>query len=167
MAVRSMVDFFLVLLQPGAGDDLQGIKKGVLELADVLVVNRADGDQLVAAQETRTSHLAALSLLRQVSAHWTPRVLAVSAREGVGIDEVWQTVQDHRVALTEAGELQARRSEQAKDWMWSLVEEGLQRDFRAHPEVARRIPELATAVEAHETSPAAAAASLLEAFRHR
>ncbi len=165
VAVRSMVDFFLVLLQPGAGDDLQGIKKGVLELADALVVNKADGDQLPAAQRTQASHLSALTLLRPRSPHWTPRVLAASALEGKGIEEVWQTVQDHRAALQEAGEFQQRRREQARDWMWSLLREGLTDAFRSHPEVQARMPALEAAVERLEITPAAAARTLLEAFR--
>ena len=164
VAVRSMVDFFLVLLQPGAGDDLQGIKKGVLELADCLVVNKADGDQAAAADRTQANHINALGLLRSLSA-WKPQVLKVSALHRLGIDEVWQNIQDHRVVSEQTGEFAERRRHQAEAWLWTLVEEGLQREFRAHPEVSSRLESVVAAVERLETSPAAAANELLEAFR--
>ncbi len=165
VAVASMVDFFCVLLQPGAGDALQGIKKGVLELADALVVTKADGDQKAIAERTRGEHTQALELLRPASPHWRPRVLSVSALAGDGIDAVWQAVLDHRRVLTEHGELEGRREGQARAWMWALVEEGLQDAFRAHPEVARRLPSLEREVAERRTTPAAAARALLDAFR--
>ncbi|MEE9608243.1 MAG: methylmalonyl Co-A mutase-associated GTPase MeaB [Myxococcota bacterium] len=165
VAVASMVDFFLVLLQPGAGDELQGIKKGIVELADLLVVNKADGELAAAAGRTRAEYAAALGLLRPASASWRPRVLAASARTGEGIDAVWAAVPEHRAALEASGEFQTRRRQQARAWMWSLVEEGLQRAFRAHPAVAVRIEALERDVEALKTTPAAAARSLLETFR--
>src|SRR5690606_24017218 len=103
--VASMVDFFAVLLQPGAGDELQGMKKGVLELADALVVNKADGDLLAAAHRARSEYKHALALLQPASPNWRPPVLLVSARTGEGIDRFWQTVRDHRRALEASGEL--------------------------------------------------------------
>ncbi len=167
IAVRSMVDFFLVLLQPGAGDALQGIKRGVLELADALVVNKADGDQKSLAERTRAEHAQALQLLRPPSAAWTPPVLAVSARTGEGIDAVWEAVRAQREALTASGELQARRRAQARDWLWSLVREDLERALRAHPAVAAQIAELEREVEEQKTTPAAAARRVLAAFTGR
>lgn len=164
VAVRSMVDFFAILLQPGAGDELQGIKKGALELADALVVNKADGEQKAIAERTRVAHVQALQLLRPPSDAWRPPVLAVSARAGAGIDAFWKTVCRHREALSASGELEARRRIQAREWMWSLVEEGLRRAFRRHPEVGRRIAGLERRVEAQKITPAAAAAELLAAF---
>lgn len=164
VGVRSMVDFFGVLLQPGAGDGLQGMKRGVLELADALIVTKADGDQRRLAERTRADHAQALELFRRTSAAWAPRVVAVSAASGAGIPELWEVVLEHHRALDAAGELAARRTRQAREWMWSLVQEGLERDFRAHPEVARRIAGLEADVEARRTSPAAAARALLEAF---
>ncbi|MHC4138150.1 MAG: methylmalonyl Co-A mutase-associated GTPase MeaB, partial [Planctomycetota bacterium] len=165
VTVASMVDFFLVLLQPGAGDELQGLKKGVLELADALVVNKADGEQRPAAERTLAEHTRALGLLRPPSPHWRPRVLAVSALTGDGVAAVWETVEAHREALSGSGELQARRREQARSWLWSLVEENLREAFRAHPGVAARIETVEHDVEALRTTPAAAARSLLETFR--
>jgi len=153
-----------VLLQPGAGDQLQGMKRGVLELADALVVTKADGDQKALAERTRVEHARALELLRSPSRAWTPRVMALSAHTGEGVEGLWQLVLAHREALLAAGELEARREAQARDWMWSLVQEGLERDFRAHPAVGRLIPELEREVASRRATPAAAARVLLEAF---
>jgi LAO/AO transport system kinase len=163
-AVASMVDFFLVLLQPGAGDELQGIKKGILELADALVVNKADADQKRAAERTRTEYEGALGLIRPTSSAWTPRVLTASARTGEGIAGVWEMVAEHRERLSQSGELQRRRREQSRAWMWSLVEEGLHAAFRTHPGVAAEIPRLEREVEASKTTPVAAARRLLALF---
>src|SRR4029453_808616 len=164
VGVHAMVDFFAVLLQPGAGDRLQGMKRGVLELADALVVTKADGEQKALAERTRHEHAQALELLRPTSPSWTPRGIAASARTGEGGAEPSELVQAHRRALQAAGELDARRQMQARDWMWSLVQEGLERAFRAHPAVSRRIPSLEREVEAPRAPPAAAARALLEAF---
>jgi LAO/AO transport system kinase len=166
VAVRSMVDFFLVLLQPGAGDELQGIKKGALELADALVVNKADGDQAIAANRTRIQHGQALSLLRPLSPNWSPVVLSVSSLEKRGIDDVWATILEHAAKLEASGERQSRRAEQARAWMWNLVEEGLRQAFRGAPAVAGRIEELEQDVEGSKTTPAAAARVLLESFKN-
>ncbi len=164
VTVASMVDFFLVLLQPGAGDELQGIKKGVLELADALVVHKADGDQKGAAERSLGAYTQALGLLRPLSPNWRPPVLAASSMTGEGVDVVWATVEAHREALSESGELASRRRDQARAWMWSLVDQGLQDAFRSHPAVAARIAEVERAVEAQTASPAAAARTLLEVF---
>ncbi len=164
VTVASMVDTFLLLLQPGAGDELQGIKKGVLELADVLVVNKADGEHEAAAQRTRAAYTQALSLVRAGPGDWRPPVLSASALTGAGIGEVWETVLAHRAQLEASGELQARRREQARAWMWSLVEEGLLEAFRGHPAVAKRLAALEREVESLKTTPAAAARVLLERF---
>jgi LAO/AO transport system kinase len=164
VAVASMVDCFAVLLQPGAGDELQGMKKGVLELADVLVVNKADAEQLDAARRARTAYRHALALLRPASPSWRPPVLLASAATGTGIAEFWATVLRHREALGAAGELETRRSAQARAWLWALLEEGLQAGFRAHPGVARALPRLEAEVGARKTSPGAAARALLERY---
>jgi LAO/AO transport system kinase len=165
MAVRSMVDFFLVLLQPGAGDELQGLKKGVLELADALVVTKADGVQQALAERTRSEHVRALELLRPSSSVWRPPVIATSALKGEGIEAVWEAVVAHRKALRKSGELQERRRRQARQWMWSLVEEGLREALRIQPAVAERLEALEAEVEEQKTTPAAAARELLEVFR--
>ena len=167
VAVRSMVDFFAVLLQPGAGDELQGIKKGALELADALIVNKADGDQKSLAERTRNEHQQALQLLRSTSPAWRARVLAASALTGEGIPAVWETVLEQRAALEASGEFASRRRRQAREWMWTLVEEGLGRAFRDHPRVAARIEALENAVEDQRMTPAAGARALLAAFEGR
>ncbi|MEN8184774.1 MAG: methylmalonyl Co-A mutase-associated GTPase MeaB [Myxococcota bacterium] len=164
-AVASMVDFFAVLLQPGAGDELQGIKKGVLELADALVVHKCDGELASLAGRTRLEHAHALQLMRPSSRNWAPRVLTASARTGAGIPEFWATVEAHREALRESGELERRRRLQSRAWMWTLVEEGLHELLRTHPALAVRIPLLEKEVEAQRITPAAAARALLDGLR--
>jgi LAO/AO transport system kinase len=167
VAVHSMVDCFTLLLQPGAGDELQGIKKGVLELADALVVTKADGELCGAAERSRGDYSHALALLRPVSPFWQPRVLSVSALSGDGIDAFWEMVLAHHRALEAEGELERKRRRQARDWMWSLVQEGLRGAFDAHEAVAQRIPQAERDVEDQKTTPAAAARGLLEAFLDR
>jgi LAO/AO transport system kinase len=165
VSVASMVDFFLVLLLPAGGDELQGIKKGVMELADALVVNKADGDTLPAAERTRLEYEGALGLIRATSPSWKPVALAASALEGTGVDEVWEAVLDHRARLEASGELARRRRDQNRAWMWSLVDETLRQSFRSDPAVSAAIPGLERAVEEQRTTPAAAARQLLAAFR--
>ena len=161
--VASMVDFFTVLLQPGAGDELQGLKKGVLEIADVLLVNKADGSQARLAERTRAEHESAVQLFRAQGA-WRARVLKASARSGEGVEAFWETVLDHRRQATANGALEARRHQQDRAWMWSLVKEGLDRSFREHPEVRARIASLEAEVERRTVAPARAARLLLELF---
>ena len=164
VAVSCMVDFFLVLLLPASGDELQGIKKGVIELADALVVNKADGDTKQAAERTRASYGGALGLMRASGTAWQPQVVTASALQGTGVSEVWEMVLAHREQAEASGELQRKRCSQARDWMWALVEEGLEKGFRSHPGVRREIPDLERDVEALKTTPAAAARALLEVF---
>jgi len=165
VTVAGMVDFFLVLLQPGSGDELQGIKKGVLELADGLVVNKADGDVRALADRARRDYERALSLLRPLSPSWQPRVLSASGLSGEGVGAVWEMVLAHREALRASGEGEARRREQTRAWMWSLVDEGLRQSVRAHPAVAGQVDALESEVEGLRTTPARAARALLNAFR--
>jgi len=167
VSVRSLVDFFCVLLQPGAGDELQGLKRGVLELADALIVNKADGEQKALAERTRGEYRRALELLRPLSPAWRPPVLAASARTGDGIAACWESALEHGKALRAAGEFEQRRRRQARDWMWTLVEEGLRQAFRTDPRVASQIDELESKVEALGVTPAAAARALLAAFAKR
>lgn len=164
VAVAGMVDFFLLVLLPLGGDELQGIKKGVVELADGLLVNKADGAMLEVAERTRMEYAGAMQVIRSMSASWTPPVLKASATTGEGITELWDMVLAHRAKFTESGELEARRRRQARNWMWSLVDDGLKNAFRADPRVSREIPRLEAAVEAKETTPGAAARQLLSHF---
>ncbi len=160
-AVASMVDFFLVLMLAGAGDELQGIKKGVLELADAIVINKADNDNIKKAQLARKQYENALHLLRPSSAVWSPPVQTCSALEHSGIDRVWDMILSHRKKIMMAGELNVKRKRQSLDWMWSLIEEGLQERFEKNQHVKRELPGISAAVEKGETSPTAAAKKLL------
>jgi LAO/AO transport system kinase len=164
VAVSSMVDFFLVLLLPSGGDELQGIKKGVIELADALVVNKSDGLMESTAERTRVDYASALDLIREVNDDWRPRALAASAVEGVGIVEVWETVVEHREAMKQAGRFETRRRGQAKDWMWKLIDEGIARAFREHPGMAEEIEAAEAAVADQKASPAGAVRKLLSRF---
>ena len=159
--VSSMVDFFLVLMLAGAGDELQGIKKGVLELADAIAINKADGDNIENARKAKKDYQTALRLLRPASPNWSPPVLTCSARELTGIEEIWAVVVKHRETMTLSRELEQNRRSQALAWMWSLVEEGLKHRFNHHPEVQRQLPQLSRQVENGMLSPTAAACQLL------
>jgi LAO/AO transport system kinase len=160
-AVSSMVDFFLVLMLAGAGDELQGIKKGVIELADAVVINKADGGNLENALKAAKTYQTALHLLHPDTPTWSPPVLTCSALERTGIDAIWDTVLEHRSAFSQSGEFEQKRRQQALQWMWSLIEEGLTSRFRQHAGVNAKLPHLTRAVEKGDLSPAAAAAELL------
>jgi LAO/AO transport system kinase len=160
-AVASMVDFFLVLMLAGAGDELQGIKKGILELADAIVINKADGNNVERAREARAEYESALNLMESKSSVWSVPVLTCSALTMDGLQDVWKTIVDHRQKLTEAGELAEKRRLQAIDWMWSLVEDGLRDRFFKNQKVKAQLPDIIGAVEKGKTSPTAAAYELL------
>jgi len=159
--VASMVDFFLVLMLAGAGDELQGIKKGVLELADAVAINKADGANLENARQAAKIYQMALHLLHPATPTWEPAVLTCSALEKTGVETIWETVLRHHSAFSQSGELEQKRRNQAIDWMWALVEEGLKARFRQHAGVAARLPELVRAIGSGITAPTAAAAELL------
>lgn len=160
-AVASMVDFFLVLLLPGAGDELQGIKKGILELADALAVNKADGESLPRAERAAAEYRSALRLFRHPSPNWDPPVIPISALEGKGIDTLWSIVLDHRRRFTTSSELERKRREQRQAWLWSVIEEGLRRHFLDRPDVRRLLPEMEEAVLHSRLTPTEAARRLL------
>src|SRR5213593_777071 len=159
-AVASMVDFFLVLMLPGAGDELQGIKRGILELADALAINKADGDNLARAEQAAAQYRAALNLLRHGGSTWEPPVLTVSALEARGMDTVWSVVEEHRRVFGASGELARKRREQQQAWFWSMIRDGLERQFLARDDVARLLPELERAVAEGTVTPTEAARRL-------
>lgn len=163
-AVADMVDLFLLLLLPGGGDELQGIKKGIVELADMIVVNKADGDLAPAARRAAAEYHAALGFLRPASANWQPPVLQCSALQQTGIDEVWERIAAFREIMTGSGEFAQKRANQAKTWLWSEVSDSLLGRLREHPAVAARLDSLEKEVMQGKTSPAAAARQLLETF---
>jgi LAO/AO transport system kinase len=153
-----MVDLFLLLLAPGGGDELQGVKRGIVELADLVAVNKADGALLEAARHTASDYAHALHLVGQPQV----QVLLTSALEGTGIADVWTAVEAHARAARESGALAARRAEQARDWMWSEVTETLVERVRADARTSRDVDALEADVVAGRISPAAAAHRLLE-----
>jgi GTPase len=156
VAVASMVDLFMLLLAPGAGDELQGVKRGIVELADLVVVNKADGALLELARHTAADYAHALHLVGPA------QVLLASALEGTGIAEVWSAVEEHERAARASGALMDRRAAQAREWMWSEVTETLVDRVRADARAHRDIDALEADVAAGRVSPAAAARRLLE-----
>ena len=159
--VRSMVDFFLVITIAGAGDDLQGIKKGVMELADSLLVTKADGDNKTRALATRAELENVLHYIAPVSPKWRPRALACSSLDGVGIDEVWELLLEFQKTARENGLIEERRQEQALEWMYGLLEEELWRQFSQNPRVVAEWESTRRAVFAGTLSPTAAARKLI------
>ncbi|WP_138379158.1 methylmalonyl Co-A mutase-associated GTPase MeaB [Luteithermobacter gelatinilyticus] len=162
VAVADMVDMFLLLLSPGGGDELQGIKRGIMELADLVIVNKADGDLEAAAKRAAADYRAALHLMRPKSANWTARVMLASALKNKGLEEIWEAIEAYRAALGQSGELAALRAEQAVSWMWSEIHDQLMDRFRDHlPEQVHRMEQQ---VRDGATPPGMAAQELLQAF---
>ncbi len=162
--VADMVDFFLVLMLSGAGDELQGIKKGILELADLIAVNKADGANAQAAALAAREYEVALHLTAPSSPLWSPPVLTCAGLTGVGIDELWSHVEEHRRLLSDAGELARRREEQNVRWMWSMLDDRLIDGLRSHPTIKSLLPEMETRVRLGQTTPVSAVDKLIEVF---
>src|SRR4051812_34335100 len=164
-AVADMTDFFLALMLPGAGDELQGIKKGLVELADMIAVNKADGDNITRANTAAAEYRAALHILAPRSAHWHPPVVTYSALTGGGIADLWQKALDHRKAMQASGEFAGRRREQQVKWMWSMLEERWRSRLRSDSTIRTKVRQTESAVADGKISPAVAAeqiAQLLE-----
>ncbi len=161
VSVASMVDFFLLLMLAGAGDDLQGIKRGILELADAIVVNKADGDNLERAMQAKNIYSDALHLFSADTTGWSPPVLTCSALKMNGIEDVWETILDHHRKLSASGALDEKRKKQSLAWMGTLLEEGLKDWFYQIPEVKKSLPVLNRAVEKGVSTPTAAVKKLL------
>ena len=159
-AVSNMVDVSVVVGIPGAGDELQGIKRGLLELADVIAVNKADGDQVERANRAAMEYRTALHILAAGHPNWSPVVLTVSARDNSGLDELWTKVEDRHATLQTSGALHARRAEQAVAWMREIFEQRLLAAFKGGKEVGRRWSEMETKVRSGEITPTEAAAKL-------
>jgi LAO/AO transport system kinase len=165
MTVAGMTDVFVLLQLPNAGDDLQAIKKGILELADIVVYNKADIDQ-TAAEVACGQMRSALHMLRAMSPHWQVPVLKISAVQSQGIDLVWETVQQHAQVMRTTGDFEGKRRRQALNWMWTLIESGLQQKFRAHADVLGGLAAAEARVAAGSITPTAAAVDLLNKFRN-
>ncbi len=164
-AVSDMTDMFLLLLSPGGGDDLQGIKRGIMELADLVLVNKADGDQANLVNQTLSDYRGALQFMQARTPGWTPKVNSCSALESQGIEQAWAVVEDFRAVLTESGELEGLRARQAKAWMWAETAAELLADLRNHPAVSSLVPELEAAVLAGELPAIVAAQRLIETYK--
>jgi len=163
-AVADMVDMFILLLSPAGGDELQGIKRGIMELADLLVVNKSDGALVPAANRTASDYRRALQLIMPGSLNWRPPVKQCSALEGQGIAELWRTVEQYRDALGPTGEIAARRAAQARAWLWSEIGEGLIATLKSRAGMAERLRAVEAQVAAGRLGPTAAARKLLAAF---
>ncbi|GAA4428456.1 methylmalonyl Co-A mutase-associated GTPase MeaB [Actinokineospora soli] len=162
--VANMVDCFLFLTLARTGDQLQGIKKGVLELADVIAVNKADGDHAREAQRAARELASALRLMRTPDATWHAPVLTCSGAENIGLDTLWEQVELHHRTLSESGELAEKRRRQQVDWTWSMVHDTLLTRLREHPGVRAEVPELERRVRAGELTATLAAERILELF---
>jgi LAO/AO transport system kinase len=154
--VADMTDFFLALMLPGAGDELQGLKKGLVELADMIAINKADGDNLARAKVAAAEYSAALHILTPRVAEWRPPVITYSALTGVGVAPLWEHILDHHRRLTATGALAARRREQQVKWMWALLEDRLRSRLASDPKLKARLPQLERAVAEGTLSPALA-----------
>jgi LAO/AO transport system kinase len=159
-----MVDMFLLLLAPGGGDELQGIKRGVMELADLIVINKADGDLLAAAKRGATEYRGALGLIRPKHAGWKPRVRLASAKEATGIEEIWRDIGRFRETLEAEDGIAALRAEQARAWMWQELTDGLVQELTSDGRVAEALPEWERKVGDGEATPGAAADALRRLF---
>ncbi|MFY0525659.1 methylmalonyl Co-A mutase-associated GTPase MeaB [Archangium gephyra] len=159
--VADMVDFYLVLMLAGAGDELQGIKRGILEIADMLAINKADGDNAIRAERARSEYRAALHLMRPGA---EPDITTCSALENTGIERVWSSIEKRLEAQRASGELEKRRRVQQVQWMWSMIEDGLRAALHAHPGVASLGPALERDVREGRATPTLAARRVLETF---
>lgn len=164
-AVADMVDFFLVLMIAGAGDELQGIKRGVLELADMIAVNKADGDNRDRATGAATECAAAVRILQPGDGGWRPPVLTCSGLQNEGLQEVWETITRHREVMSESGALQSKRARQQVGWLWTLIDDRLRTSLRQDAGVSAIIESVEAAVMEGRLTPGAGADRVLRAFR--
>jgi LAO/AO transport system kinase len=164
-AVCDMTDFFLALMLPGAGDELQGIKKGLVELADMIAINKADGDNLKRALHAAADYKSALHILTPRSEHWHPPVVTYSALTGNGIAGLWQQVLDHRKAMNASGDFAARRREQQIKWMWSMLEQRMLARLRTDAPTRAKVKKIEAEVAAGRLTPSFAAEEIVELLR--
>ena len=162
--VASMVDFFAVVMLPNAGDELQGIKRGIIEFADAVVINKADGESVTAAERARGQFQSALRLIKQ-SGVWSPRAITCSALKGTNVDELWRLAEAYREAAKQVGEFELKRSSQNADWMEKLLRELIDRRIRERPEVRDTMMRLEEKVRSGKMTPSAAVSELDEYFQ--
>jgi len=164
-AVADMTDFFLALMLPGAGDELQGIKKGLVELADMIAINKADGDNVQRANRAAGDYRSALHILAPRSEHWHPPVVTYSGLTGAGIAELWQKILDHRTAMNASGDFAARRREQQVKWMWSMLEERMMARLRNDASIRAKVKKIEAEVADGKVAPAIAAEEIVKMLR--
>ncbi len=164
-AVASMTDFFLVLMLPGAGDELQGIKKGIVELADMIAVNKADGDNIPRAKQAAAEYRAALHILTPADTSWTPPVVTYSALTGDGLTAVWESVCKYRETMVASGAFAARRRRQQIMWMWSMLEERIMQKLRNDPQLRHQVARIESEVGDGSLSPMLAVERIATAMR--
>mgnify|MGYP000937196225 FL=1 len=160
-AVADMTDYFLALMLPGAGDELQGIKKGLVELADMIAVNKADGDNIMRARAAAAEYRAALHILNPRSTTWQVPVVTYSAMTGDGVAELWSKVLEHREKLSKTGEFSARRREQQVKWMWAILEDRWRGRIASDSKLKAKLPQIEKAVAEGRLSPALAVDDIL------
>jgi LAO/AO transport system kinase len=163
--VAGMVDFFLVLLLPGAGDELQGLKKGLIELAEMIAINKADGDLAAQAVSTAADYKAALHILASREGDWQPEVVAISAQENRGLDELWSAIKRHREVTEASGAFEGKRREQAVTWMHELIEDRLRSLVSGDPEMKLQLKALEKEVARGTKLPALAADEILRSAK--
>ena len=163
--VAEMVDFFLVLMLPGAGDELQGIKKGILELADMVAVNKADGDNAKRAQAAAREYAAALHILTPASPNWSPPVVKCAGLTGLGLEELWRRIEEHRRIFTESGERAEKRRGQQVRWMWAMLEDRLMAGVRGEPGVRDALPGIEAEVAKGVLTPSRAVETILHLWK--
>lgn len=162
VTVADMVDVFLVLLLPGGGDELQGIKKGIIEIADIIAINKADGDNRKRAERAASEYRTALTLLTPNSANWQPPVLAISGLADQGLDALWAEIQAHRDRLTATGEFKSRRQDQAVRWMHDMLSDEITRIMSGNPEVADALKTAERDVHAGTLAPSVAVTQMID-----
>jgi LAO/AO transport system kinase len=161
VAVADMVDFFLVLLLSGGGDDLQGIKKGIIEIADMIAINKADGDNIARADRAATEYRAALQILTPQSATWSPPVLTISGLSNHGLDMLWAKILEHREKMTATGEFDQRRQRQAVEWMHEMLNDRVMTSLHSNPKIAVRMPTIDAEVRSGRLLPTLAVDEIL------
>ena len=164
-AVCDMTDFFLALMLPGAGDELQGIKKGLVELADMIAINKADGDNIKRANHAAADYRSALHILTPRSQHWHPPVVTYSAMTGAGLETLWQKIGEHRTAMNASGEFAARRREQQVKWMWSMLEQRMMARLRSDAAIRAKVKKTEAEVADGRITPAVGAEQIAEWLR--
>lgn len=164
VAVSEMVDFFVVVLIAGAGDELQGIKKGVLEIADMIALNKADGDNAQRAKSSAAEYQHALRIITPKDKDWIPPVVTISALENLGVDDLWRRITDRHSQLQDSGGLDTLRQQQQVRWMWAMIEDRLTSRLKSHPEVKANVPDVESAIVDGTLTPTLAAEQLLKKF---